>query len=257
MIKTIIVDDDIIACSNLKSIIENNFPKFEVIDTAHSVSEALKLIEKKHPQLVLLDISLPDGTGFDILKLTNHRNFEIIFTTSHNEFAIKAFEFAALHYLLKPLSIVSLGDALNRYLENQTFSNIKEKSEIIQQVYKNKPEKIIIQIHETNSNNKCVRIPVSIKDIVRCESDSNYTIFHLNNNKKYTISKQLGTIENLMSDYNFIRISNRHLINPLFIKKYSKGNSAEVELLDGNKLTITDTKSKSAFELLERVFKII
>ena len=164
---------------------------------------------------MVLDISLPDGDGFDVLENAGYRTFEVIFTTASDKFAIKAFEFSAIHYLLKPINFKELQQAVDRFEQVRGDNMLNEKVSILKGSLNKNYKKIILPSAEG-------LILKDLDDIIRCEADSNYTIFFFSNKEKLLISKSLNNFEKILTDIHFCRIHNKHLINLKYVERYIK-----------------------------------
>jgi two-component system, LytTR family, response regulator len=250
MIKAIIVDDELNCRESLYNILEKYFKNIVVIDKIGSPGEAYDSIMKHKPDLVFLDIEMPKENAFDLLeKFNDDIQFDIIFTTAYNHYAVKAIKFSALDYLLKPIDIDDLREAIarlekkknNRQLMNNQmnilFSNLKQE---------NKRKKIVVPDGEG-------LLFIYLDEIIRCESDGNYTFFILNNKKKIIVSKTLGDYEELFTEESFFRIHRSHLINLQHIKKYIRGEGGYVIMSDDSQVEVSRRKKIEFLELLERI----
>lgn len=224
----IIVDDLPLALQMLNDDIVNHHPEIEIIGTATSVVEASKLIQKKQPDILFLDIMLGDGTGFDILEIIPNLTSKIIFVTASDEFAIKAFKFAAIDYILKPYATEDLALAIAK-ASNQIAPE-KEQLAVLKQRITNtsKPKKISLATSEKI-------VIVDLASIIRCESDNNYTTFYLENNTTILVSKTLKFYADLLLEHHFLRVHQSHLVHLKFIKAFIKS--------DGGYLVLTNNKT--------------
>ena len=250
IINSVIIDDDENFISTLEIQLRRNFPRVNIVGTAKSVREGIALINKKTPDLIFLDINLLDGSGFDILEKTNYKSYEIIFTTSYSEFALRAFEFSALHYLMKPISIEKLKDAINRYSKVHDKNHIDEKLKILKESLLDKPQKILIP----SSSGANI---YNISEIVRCEAEDNYAYIYFNNTQKLLISKPLQSLDKILKDMDFVRIHSKHLINLRYVKKYIAGRKPIVILSDNTELPISQTQKSDFAERLKHFAKTI
>ena len=226
-IRAIIVDDEKKSILTLNKLLDVYCPHVKVIGTAQTVSESIETINFLKPDLVFLDISLPDGDGFDVLENVDHRSFEVIFTTASDKFAIKAFEFSAIHYLLKPINLKELQHAVDRFEQVRGDNMLNEKVNILKDSLNKNYKKIILPSVEG-------LILKDLDDIIRCEADSNYTIFFFTNKEKLLISKSLNNFEKILTDIHFCRIHNKHLINLKYVERYIKGKAGYVVMQDGS-----------------------
>jgi two-component system LytT family response regulator len=213
MLKAIIIDDEERFRTALKKIL-SDFPHYKIIGEAGSVQEALEIINSKEADILFLDIELTDGTGFDIIDKIDASDYKIIFTTGHSEYAVKAFRYSAIDYLLKPIDKNELKNAL-------------EKVQSIQYA-----EKLRLQLKTLRDNKdsfKKIAVPsqsgmeiIEIDTIMYCSSESNYTYFYLENGKSMLSAKVLKDYEELFKPHDFIRVHKSHLVNPKFIKNTIK-----------------------------------
>lgn len=241
-IKALIVDDEEHCRSSLKKQIEWSCPDVEVIGSASSAKEAESLIASLKPSLVFLDIEMPGGTGFDLIRRLDKIDFSIIFTTAYDEYALEAFKVNAIAYLLKPIDGDELAAAVN-----------KAKTESSEQIGE-KLESLIQHIHSSSNSNK-IAFPVSdglefvpMNDIIRCESEGSYCHVILNDRPNLFLSKTLKQISELINDDKFLRVHHSHLINVDYIRKYIRGKGGQVIMDDGTAIPVSRTKKDSFLE---------
>lgn len=247
MKKAIIIDDENRTRDLIAKMINSFGLDIEAIPAAESVETGIKAIEEHQPDIVFLDIKMPDGTGFDLLKAIPEKNFEVIFITAHEEFAIKAIKFSALDYILKPVDPEELKNAVVSALES--LNNKKEDSqyEALQtNIQPNQKRKLVLKTQES------VHI-VELDNIIRCEADRNYTSFYLTEGKKILVSKTLKDYETLLSGYNFLRVQQSHLINLDFVARYDKGNGGSVVMKDGSEVPLSPAKRDLFFKIIENL----
>ncbi len=244
--KTVIVDDELNAREGLKEILVKYFSEtIEVVATAEDVSSGIETIEKYNPDLIFLDIKMPDGTGFDVLKKIEHLSCEVIFVTAYDEFAIKAFQFSAFGYLLKPIKISDLRSVIERL-----NSKLDEKKS------NDGRTKILIENYEAEGNKvKKIVIPnlagfdiLEIKKILRLEGDKNYTRFICEEEAPILVSKTLKTYEDLLHDHGFIRVHQSTIVNLHHVKKYMKGDGGEVQMSDGQMIKVARQRKEAFLE---------
>lgn len=241
-IRTILIDDEKNSLIILKRLLEKHIPDVEIIATAQSVEEGIETIDENKPDLVFLDISMPDGDGFEVINKTEFKDYNVIFSTAYDQYAIRAFDVAALHYILKPVKPEDLNEAIDRYKAVKD-DDIDKKIEIYTEALKEKPSRLILP---TSSGMHIIEI----QEIVRCESSNNYTTFFLTNGKKIVVSKSIQIYEHMLSKTHFCRIHNKHIVNLKFIKKYVKGRGGHVELSNGSKVDVSDGRKKNFIERL-------
>lgn len=247
MKKAIIIDDENRTRDLIAKMINSFGLDIEAIPAAESVASGIKAIEDHHPDIVFLDIKLPDGTGFDLLKALPEKNFEVIFITAHEEFAIKAIKFSALDYILKPVDPEELKEAVVRALESVGAKKEDSQFEALQlNIQPNQKRKLVLKTQES------VHI-VELDNIIRCEADRNYTSFYLAEGKKILVSKTLKDYETLLSSHNFLRVQQSHLINLDYVDRYDKGNGGSVVMKDGSEVPLSPAKRDIFFKILENL----
>lgn len=244
MIKAIIIDDERDARFIIKSHLDNLFPEtVSVVGQASKIKEGIALIKNEKPDLVFLDIQMPSGTGFDILEDIGEINFEVIFITAYNQYAVKAFECSALGYLLKPLKMNDLEKSVHKAIEkinSKKYDLNKRLKLLIENYGDDKQIKKLVVTHVKGFN------VLAIDEIIRLESDRNYTTFVLLGDKKITASKTLGEYDTLLSDFGFFRIHQSTLVNLRHVSAYHKEDGGVVEMVDKVKLKVSRYR-KQAF----------
>jgi len=230
-IKSVIIDDLELARASLRSDIEDYCPEIEIIGQADGVLSGLKLIKATSPDLIFLDIHMADGEGFEILELMEKRDFGIIFTTASEDHAIKAFRHNAIDYLLKPIDPELLKEAVERFTAKQ------------KPVEKFKEETLALS---TIDDLKIVKI----KDIVRCESDGNYTTVYEISGAKTMVSKSLKEFERKLTDYGFYRSHQSHLINLKMVDAYLKSEGGFLKMTNGDEVPVAVRKKAEVQKIL-------
>ncbi|WP_298893733.1 LytTR family DNA-binding domain-containing protein [uncultured Psychroserpens sp.] len=249
MLTAIIVEDMKDAMALLKSDIESLHPDIKIIDTAQSVVEAAKVLRKTQPDILFLDIMLGDGTGFDVLEIFPELKSKIIFVTASDEFAIKAFKFAAIDYVLKPYAHEELAQAIER--AKQQIQPSKERLNILKETLsapEKKPDKI--SLHTLDKI-----IIVNLDDIVRCESDSNNTMFHLRDSRKIFVTKTLKYFADMLKPYGFLRIHQSHLVNLQCISAFIKTDGGYLMLKNGENVPVSVRKKAEVIEILDQMHR--
>lgn len=245
MIRAIIIDDEQHCIDRLTRLIEENTgPKILLMDVFMNIDEGLKGIKRLQPELVFLDVQIHDRTGFDLLQALPEINFEIIFTTAFEKFAVQAFKFSAVDYLLKPIDADDLQAAL---LKLDAKLAVGEKAKKFENL-----------IHNVRNDRKriCVStlngyIYLFVDDIIRCESDVNYTNIFLRDHSKLLVSKTLKDFEDLLADHGFFRVHNSHLINTTLIKAFNKGKGGYVTLTDDSQIEVSVRRKDEFMKYLE------
>ncbi len=242
-----IVDDEQHCTDRLLTLLEPYSAKVKSVCFG-SADEAVKGIDAIRPDVVFLDVQLHEKTGFDVLTSIVHRDFSLIFTTAHQQYAIDAFKFSAIDYLLKPVATEDFENAMQRAFQRAEQHQLRGKiSVLLSHIAKETgPKKITLPSKEGYSF-------LNIQDIIRCEADVNYTHIFTTDGKKYTVSKPLKHIEALLSRHGFYRIHNSSLINLDCIRSYSK--SGYVTLLDNTRLEISVRKKEGFIAMLNETSK--
>lgn len=223
MINAVIIDDEQHCVDRLKNMLNADFStSVQLSGCAQSVNEAIQLIANVKPDLIFLDVQIHDETGFDLLRKLQGFDFGIIFTTAYEKFAIQAIKFSAIDYLLKPVD----KDDLHKALE-------KSSNEISKKTTAAKLDILLHNLERKSDSLKKIIVPtvtgfefLNVADIIHCKSDINYTTIYLKENKKFIVAKTLKEFEEMLSEYNFFRVNNSHLINLACIKSYNKGKGA-------------------------------
>jgi len=250
MLRTIIIDDEPNARQVIANILELYCDNVEVIGQAENVKTGIRIIKKLKPDLVLLDIQMPDGSGFDLLKQIDNINFNFIFITAHEQYAIKAIKLSALDYVLKPINANELIDAIEKAeLYPPKYEDINTKLENYQtNINRSNPDKRI-SINTTDSV-----YSIKIKDITYCKSDKNYTELFLKEKRKLLISKTLKEFETLLSEYGFYRVHQSYLVNMKYVSRFAKmGLGGNVILDDGIVIPVSSRKREGFLKYMENM----
>jgi two-component system LytT family response regulator len=249
MIRGIIVEDEKHSRETLRGMLARYCKNVEVIAEADSYRSGLEIIKEYKPEVVFLDIQMPDGSGFRMLGELDEINFEIIFTTAFDQFAIKAIKYSALDYLLKPIDPDELVNAVKKVeqkLQNyQVSDNIQVLLENIRSKDKD-PHKIVLSTSEK------IHI-IETDQILRCESDNYYTHFFLTDGRNILVSKTLKENEELLSDHNFIRPHKSHLVNVKYIKGFLKNDGGYIEMTDGSRIPVSRRKREKIIEIITHI----
>ncbi len=246
MYHTVIIDDDILARKVLKRILEQNFKEIEILGEAESVASGMQLIRAVNPNLVFLDIEMPDGTGFNLLEQLENIDFKLVFTTSYSDYAITAFKYSAFDYIVKPVLLENVKSTMKRINEIPVL-NERQRVEVLKNNLTGKdPDKeVTIALPEMNGFSI-----VKIKDIVRCEGERNYSRVYFRNGKSILVSRTLLEFDNLLVPHGFYRIHRSHLVNLRDVTKFLKTDGGIVEMSDKSQLRVSP---KYKDELLENL----
>lgn len=226
MITAVIIDDESHSSSRLQKMLSLH-DTIKIVGLAEDVVGGIKTIQQKNPDLVFLDIEMPDGSGFDLLEQFQKPNFQVIFITGHNEFAIKAFEHSAIDYILKPVQEKDLSRAIEKAIYLVDRLHNVEKIELMLRSLENK-EFSKLALPSMNSFEF-----INKKDIICCEADSNYTHVYLSDQRKLTTTNTLKKMDEILTERNFFRVHKSFIININFVKKVSKSEGGYV-LMENN-----------------------
>lgn len=241
-ITTLLVDDEPGSLATLEQLIQMYCPSIRVIGKAMNPIEAAAQIESLQPQLVFLDIEMPYGNAFDMLDKMKEISFEIIFVTAYNNYALKAFRYAAADYLLKPLNIDELVEAVNRITDRINSQRVDGRIAALIENLNNKSEKFSKIILPVNDG----FLVEDVDQIMYLNAEGSYTTIHLASNKKVMVSKLLKEFEDMLPVVDFCRIHHSTIININYVKKFYKGRGGEVEMANGEMMLIS-TRKKSDF----------
>jgi two-component system, LytTR family, response regulator len=244
MMKAILVDDD---TSNLNSLIEKlkrYCTQVEVIATCENAAEGINAINSLQPDIVFLDIEMPVMNGFVMLQQLTFKDFELIFVTAYDHYAINAIRYSALDYLVKPVEIEELVAAVSKAELNRSNKSAKERLDLLlEQFNKKHPKRITIPTLEGLQF-------INIKDIVYLEASNNYTNIHLQDKSHFLVSRTLKDFEEMLPSENFVRIHNSNIINKDYVEKYIRGEGGQVVMKNGN---VLDVSKRKKMEFLQAI----
>jgi two-component system LytT family response regulator len=247
MITSVIIDDEQSSREAINLILQNNFKSISVIGEADSVKSGIEIIKKTNPGLLFLDIDLPDGTSFDILRAIDCKNIKVIFITAFHDYAIKAIKFSAFDYILKPLKSSDLISAVNRVIEESLVSNYSDKFDaILSNFSSSHPElrKIVLKTSDK------IHI-VNINDIIHCKADNTYTTFFLISGKKILVSKPIKKYEEMFSENGFMRVHQSHLINLNYIQHLNKQEGGFLVMSDNSEIPVSVHQKQALIKYFE------
>ncbi len=233
-LKTIIVEDEQTSREILKNYLTKYCPTVEIIGEAQNIDEALVLIRNNDLDLVFLDVEMPYGSGFDLLEKLGNTNFEVVFVTAYDQYAIDALNKHASYYLLKPISIDDLIKAVDYVTEIKNRENKLQNSVLV--------PKINFSDHKITIPTQNGFEVLQMKNIIYCKADDNYTELYLNNTKIKLVSKTLKYFEDILKENGFARIHKSFLVNVAYITSYKKGKGGTVHLSNGKELSVSASK---------------
>ncbi len=247
MIRTVILDDVEQARKSIRYMVQEYCPNVELVAEAWDVASGLEVIDHYEPDLLLLDIKLPDGTGFDLLNQLHGNPVKVIFITAFEEYAIQAFKFSALDYVVKPVKTQDLAIAVQRATQLSLAEHLHLKMNVYleNQAKSALDKKIVLRSVER-------MVVVATRDIIRCESRGNYTILHLNDGQSLLEAKTLKEFESLFRQLNFVRVHHSHLINLHYLQSYEKMNG-KVILSDDSEVPVSHRKKDTVIKALNHM----
>src|SRR6056297_777540 len=241
----IIIDDEQQVRQTLKKMLSQLDTEIQVLGEAGNVQNGISLVKENQPDLIFLDIELTDGTGFDLLKQIEDKTFQVIFITAYHEYAINAIKFSALDYILKPFDpedIERAIDKASKAMENEKLQiKLKAFLDNVENISK-EGKKIVLNTSES------VHL-VNIQDIVRCQSDGNYSRFHLNGGKVLLVSKTLKHFDEMLTPFGFFRVHQSHLVNLDYLDHLQKENDT-ILMKDESTVPVSTRKKEQLISLL-------
>mgnify|MGYP001815646560 CR=1 FL=1 len=248
MLRTLIIDDELPVRNTLSGLLNKTCPQVNLVGEAESVKSGIRAIKEKSPDLILLDIKMNDGTGFDLLNHFANISFKIIFITAYEEYAIKAFEFSAIDYILKPVNPEKLVNAVKKAEQLKT-SDFRMQLGALRENIENtgsSKKKIVLK------NQESIYL-FSTDEIVRCESDGSYTIFESIDQQRILVSKVLKEYDHLLSGSGFLRVHRSHLINLKHIKRFDKQDGGYVIMSNDSQVPVSTSGREKLLELFEEL----
>jgi two-component system, LytTR family, response regulator len=240
MLTAIIIDDETSSRNSLRQKLTKHCPEITITGECENGEEGVKDIEQKNPDIIFLDVEMPRMNGFTMLKQLTNKNFEVVFITAYDHYAIRAIKFSALDYLVKPIEIASLKAAVDKAVQKRKISPGNERLELLLQNlmnHKNEPQRIAIPSLEGLQF-------VETANIIYLEASSNYTCFYLTNNTKITVAKTLKDFEEMLPGSVFIRIHNSFIVNKNQVEKYINGKGGQVVMKNGVILDVARRKKE-------------
>ncbi len=248
VLRTIIIDDEAHVRESLTNMLKLHCPNAKVVGQAEGVKSGLKVIQSYQPDLILLDIKMKDGTGFDLLEQIDNIDFKIIFITAYDQYAIKAFKFSALDYLLKPIESIDLKNAIDKAVkasQKEVNTQLNTLANNLQTDDQSK-KKIILKTFDN------VYL-VKVKDIIYAESDGRYTTIYLLSGEQIIVSTTLKHYHEILNDFGFYRVHKSFLINIEHIQRFEKAEGGYVILETNAKVPVASRKREELLKLFERI----
>ncbi|WAC14950.1 LytR/AlgR family response regulator transcription factor [Dyadobacter pollutisoli] len=249
---SVLIDDEIHCTESLQLLLEVASPQIKVVAKFNDGAAALEYLRKHRVDLVFLDIEMPEISGFEILNRLEQLLFDVIFVTAYDQYAIKAFTYSAISYLLKPVDADDLKETLHRWQQ--------KKNKVLAQDQLGLMHDLMTSITKPKTK---VALPTSdglefleIQYIVRCESESNYTRLFCKDKSKHLICRTLKEVEKVLHENGFIRVHHSHLVNPRFIKKFLRHDGGFIVMEDGTQISVSRTKKDRLFDLFNNVERL-
>ena len=241
----IIVDDEIAIRKTITTLLRESYPEINITASAGTIGEGYEAIKQHRPDLLFLDVELPDGSGFDLLKKISPVNFKVIFITGHQEYALRAIKVSALDFILKPFETEELHRAVEKAREAINHDEEQLKLQVLNENLQNK--KILKRIILYTSDHFHL---VSVSDIIRAEADSNYTRFWLSGGKRIMVSRTIKNFDELLSGSGLIRVHQSHLVNIKYIDKFVKRDGGYLQLKDSTSIPVSHNLKKQVLKAI-------
>lgn len=245
MYKVVIIDDDAINRETLRIYLDSMFDDIVIVAEANNVKTGLEALGKFKPDLVFLDIQMPDGTGLDLLKKLNNIEFSLIFVSAYNEFAVEAFKYSAIDFVLKPIDPIVLKRAVDRFKSQNDQSNLHSR---------------IMNLLNNQKAIEKIALPcldgyffVRINDIIRCESEGSYTKFFFVSGGNVLVSRPLKEYDEILSSQGFFRVHQSNLINLKYIKQYRKGDGGLAIMEDNTEVEVSRRKKEDFIKAMKAI----
>jgi two-component system LytT family response regulator len=250
--RTILVDDEPDGIRTLKKLLELNCPEVEIVATCLNANTAIQRLEELRPDLIFLDIRMPGKSGLDMLTELSVKDFEVIFVTAHNEYMLQALQFSAVDYLMKPVDEDRLVEAVGRVRKRMKLEKDPGQAEVL--IHNLSKAGFPSEMRLCLPTQKGFTI-VRLEEIIYCEANRSYTVFHFTNNKPVVISKPLFDYDRLLTENNFLRVHKSFLINLLHVKEYIRGEGGTIRMSDGAEIEVSRRKKEQFLLKVKDYFK--
>ena len=236
MIQAVVIDDEQNGRNTLIGLLNTHCPEIEVIGQANSVSKGIEVVNELQPHLIFLDIEMPDGTGFDLLSQLKSAELAVIFVTAYDKYAVQAFQFSAIDYILKPINPALLKASVQKAMKAKSVDELKVKIDALLGNTE-KLEKIVLPTAEGT-------YIVKLENIIRCLADNNYTIFYLTDGSNITVSKTLKEYTETLENQNFFRTHQSHLINLEYVERFVNTDGGYLIMKGGDQVVVSRRRKK-------------
>ncbi|MCK9481362.1 MAG: LytTR family DNA-binding domain-containing protein [Bacteroidia bacterium] len=247
MLRTIIIDDEQNVREVLNKLLMDYCPVVKIEALIGGIEEGTKAIKELKPDLVFLDIEFPEKSGFELIEELGHEDFDVIFISGHEEYALKAFKTEAVDYLLKPFNVEDLETAVNKVIEKRRKAETVRYADVFMQKWTGSQEQLIAL---TSSDGLLF---VKVKEVIYCKGDGAYTYFYLKDRDRITVAKNLKEFENLLKGMGFYRVHKSYLINLNEMKKYLRGEGGYVVMSNGDNVEVSKRKKEGFLSNLAKV----
>ncbi len=248
MLTAIIIDDEQKSREGLEAMLHDMVEGVSVVATADSVTNGVKAIKKNNPDLVFLDIEMPKRDGFELFEAFETIDFEVVFTTAHEQYASKAFRTTAIDYLLKPIDLNLLQEAVERASKKREKDKVNKNFEVFVNNLKNNKSNQQIAISSSDG-----LIFIKVENIIYLRGDGAYTYFFLKTGERITVSKNLKEYEDLLSEYDFFRVHKSYLIHMHEMKKYVRGEGGYVVMSNGDSVDVSKRRKENFLAALSKL----
>ncbi len=246
MLRAIIIDDEQAAITSIECILNEFCPTVEIVGKAESADEGLSLISERNPDIVFLDIEMPHLNGFGLLEKIGKRNFDVVFITAHNNYAIKAFKYSAVDYILKPVEINEIVDAVTKIEGFKKKVIYSDYTTLFENLHSEIPKKLVVTTNKGREN-------INIDDIICVTADGSYSEFSLKNGRKIITSKNLKEYQELFNGREFFRPHKSFLVSISHIKRYNFNGVGYIEMSNDLRVPISRRKKADFIELMNRI----
>ena len=247
-----IIDNDSSIRDGLKSLLKKLCPQISEINEADGVKSGLELIQSFQPELLFLDVEMDDGTGFDLVKKVGNYNFQMVFITAHNKYAVNAFKLSAIDFLLKPIDPMELVVSVNKASAHQNKKDLEQRVKLLEESLQNVSGKSNGDKKIALNDGKVIHY-IKISDIVYCKSDGSYTQFFLTASRKIMVSHILKEYEELLGDFGFLRTHHSYLINTSKILKFDKADGGQLVLEENHSVPVSARKKEEVLHILSKL----
>ncbi len=250
--KVLIIDNDSSIRQGLVTLLQQLCPQITEINEAFGVETGLNAINQFKPDLVFLDVEMDDGTGFDLAQKIGKYDFQLVFITAYNKYAVTAFKFSAIDFLLKPIEPLDLLVSVNKALSQQKNKDLEHQIKLLQESFQNLNTQKLQDKKMALNDGQLIHY-VKVSDIIYCKADSAYTVFFLLDARKIMVSRLLKEYEDLLADFGFLRTHHSYLINTSKISKFDKADGGQLILDEKHSVPVSARKREQVLDILGKL----